>query len=144
MRYLEERGTPEVTARFRRAYSGEVRLCFSVWNVGEVLGALDRAARLQRMSRKEHDLTRGRFLLELQRMLRLRIAEAAPVRYRTLLDSWKIVEEYHIYAADALQVATAKHAAASEFLTGDRGLHKVATSSGLESVCLAPPASRPD
>ena len=143
-RYLEESGTPEVSSRFRQAYSGEIRLSFSVWNVGEVLGALDKAARLQRMSVKEHDLTRMRFLLELQRMVRLRIADAIPLRSRVLLDSWRIIEKYHVYAADALQVAAAKHVEASEFLTGDRRLHEVAASSGLESTCLAPETSPSD
>jgi len=140
-RYLEESGTSEVSNRFKQAYSGETRLSFSVWNVGEVLGALDKAARLQRMSVKEHAVTRLRFLLELQRMVRLKIADAVPLRSRVLLDSWRIIEKYHVYAADALQVAAAKHAMASEFLTGDRRLHEVATSSGLESTCLTPETS---
>ena len=135
-RYLEEGGTPEVSTRFKQAYSGDVRLSFSIWNVGEVLGALDKAVRLKRMKRKEHELTRTRFLLELQRMVRLKIADAIPLRPRMLLDSWRIVEEYHVYEADALQVATAKHVAASEFLTGDMRLHEVASSSGLKSLCL--------
>jgi predicted nucleic acid-binding protein len=42
-RYVEEPGSNTVKQVYRRAYAGEVKLVFSLWNVGEVLGAFDRA-----------------------------------------------------------------------------------------------------
>ena len=46
--------------------------------------------------------------------------------------SWKLVEKHHIYEADALQVASAKHVKAKEFLTSDEKLHKNSLNRGAE------------
>ncbi|MCI4435282.1 MAG: type II toxin-antitoxin system VapC family toxin [Ignisphaera sp.] len=41
-RYILERGTEVVRALYLSAWNGEVKLCFSLWNIGEVLGVLDK------------------------------------------------------------------------------------------------------
>jgi len=41
-RYIEELGSNVVRELYLKAYSGEVLLSSSIWNVGEVSGAFDR------------------------------------------------------------------------------------------------------
>jgi len=117
-----------------RAYSGDVLISFSLWNIGEFLGAIDRAKRLNRL--KEYDLVRRRFLREIMRMVKLRIASVIPIKVRILRDSWTLLEKHHIYEADALQIASAKYIESERFLTGDERLHEVAIEEGLNSVIL--------
>ena len=59
-----------------------------------------------------------------------------PVRARILFESWRIVERRHIYVADALQIASARHVGANSFMTGDRRLHNVATLENINAVLL--------
>ncbi len=136
-RYINEPGTSIVRKIFMDAYTGETRIAFSIWNIGEVLGAFDKARRLGRINDREYSTVRGRFLSEMRRMLKLGISIVIPVKAKVLRDSWRIIEKYHVYQADALQVASAKYIGASRFLTGDVKLHKVASTEGLESVILA-------
>ncbi|RLG52180.1 MAG: PIN domain nuclease, partial [Thermoproteota archaeon] len=49
-RYVREAGSEMVRGLYLKAYSGEATIAYSMWNIGEVLGALDRAARLGRLS----------------------------------------------------------------------------------------------
>ena len=46
------------------------------------------------------------------------------------------MERHHIYEADAVQVASAKHVSASQFLTGDKRLHEMALREGPNSTYL--------
>jgi len=43
------------------------------------------------------------------RLLRLRILRMVPVKTRLLIQTWHIIEKYHVYEADALQIVSAKH-----------------------------------
>lgn len=108
-----------------------------MWNIGEVLGALDRAVRKGKLAEEEHAIARRRFLLETGRLMRLKLLLVAPFKGRLLFEAWRIIEEHHIYQADALQIATAKHVACTKFLTGDVGLHNIALREGLNSICLS-------
>ena len=47
-RYIREPGSDAVRKVYLKAYSGEVILSLSVWNIGEVLGAFDKARRIGR------------------------------------------------------------------------------------------------
>ncbi|MEM2438927.1 MAG: type II toxin-antitoxin system VapC family toxin [Candidatus Bathyarchaeia archaeon] len=53
------------------------------------------------------------------------------MRRSILRDSWRLVERYHIYQADALQVASAKNVKAEQFFVADKNLHEVALKEGL-------------
>ncbi|MEZ0248393.1 MAG: hypothetical protein ABWJ97_03890 [Thermoproteus sp.] len=44
-RYVKERGSDVVAGLFRKAYGGDAAMAFSVYNIGEVLTAFDKAAR---------------------------------------------------------------------------------------------------
>jgi len=135
-RYVQEPGSDLVRELYRRVYSAEVKLFLSLWNIGEVLGALDRAERTGRMGKDEHNEARRRFLLETKRLVRLDLMEIVPLKGSILVNSWRILEKHHIYEADALQVASAKYVGADQFLTADRRLHEVASEEGLNSLCI--------
>ncbi len=135
-RYVLESGSDVVRGVFRRAYSGEELVAFSVWNIGEVLGALDRARRIGRLDPSKYRIVRNRFLREVKRMLKLGILLVVPIKHKLLTRSWRIVEKHHIYVADALQIAAAQWVGADTFLTGDRRLHEVAVSENLKSQLL--------
>ncbi|RLI84796.1 MAG: PIN domain nuclease, partial [Archaeoglobales archaeon] len=52
-RYIKERGTEVVDLVFDNAELGNVKIFFSIWNIGEVLGVLDRYRRRNLISSKE-------------------------------------------------------------------------------------------
>ncbi len=135
-RYVAEPGSDKVRDLYLKAYSGEVLISFSVWNIGEFLGVIDRARRSKRLGEYDYDLVRRRFLGETMRMVKLKIASITPLKMRILRDSWILLEKYHIHEADALQIASAKYIESERFLTGDERLHEVATEERLESVLL--------
>ncbi|RLE98361.1 MAG: PIN domain nuclease [Thermoprotei archaeon] len=135
-RYIREAGSDIVRRLYLRAYAGEVILSYSTWNIGEVLGAFDKAVRLGRVSSEAYSLARRRFLLETRRMARLGILVLVPVRLRILRACWSLIEKHHIYQADALQIASAKYVDARQFLTADEKLYSIAVEEGLNSIQL--------
>ena len=135
-RYVREPGSDVVRGLYLRAYSGDVVVSYNVWNVGEVLGAFDRARRAGRVDDEAYRVIRRRFLLETRRMVRLGVALVVPLKLRILREGWKLIERHHIYEADAVQIASAKQVSASQFLTGDKRLHEVALREGLNSTYL--------
>lgn len=138
-RYVSEPSSDVVRALYIKAYAGDVKIAFSLWNVGEVLGVFDRARRLGRMDKHEYNITKKRFLGETKRMMKLGIAVILPVKVRVLMEAWKLAEKHHVYVADALQIASAKHVKAEKFLTGDRRLHEIAMTERLNSTLLSNP-----
>jgi len=135
-RYVQEPGSREVRELYLKAYSGELVLSFSLWNVGEVLSVFDRARRLGRLGGEAYSAARRRFLLETRRMSRLGSLILVPVRARLLAECWRLVEKYHIYEADALQITSARWVEAKTFLTGDGRLRDVALEEGFEAQLL--------
>ncbi|MCS6767918.1 MAG: hypothetical protein NZ517_04170, partial [Candidatus Nitrosocaldus sp.] len=74
------------------------------WNIGEVIGALDRARRLGRIQSDELYATAKRmFLLDVKRLGRTGMMLVLPIRMSILKESWKLVEKHHVYLADALR-----------------------------------------
>jgi len=53
-----------------------------------------------------------------------------------LVRGWRLIEEHHIYEADAIQIISAKYIKAERFLTGDKHLHEVALSEAINSTLL--------
>ncbi|GBC71828.1 hypothetical protein HRbin02_01616 [Candidatus Calditenuaceae archaeon HR02] len=136
-RYIKEPGSNVVRELYIRAYSGDVTLSYSIWNVGEVLGALDRAKSIGRIDDEKYDISKRRFLTETRRMLKLGLIIMVPLKMRILGESWELIEKHHIYAADAIQITSSKYVNASQFLTGDKRLHEVAVEENLNSKYLA-------
>ncbi|RLF13964.1 MAG: PIN domain nuclease [Thermoprotei archaeon] len=135
-RYIKEPGSDYVRKTYLKCYSGDITLSCSIWNVGEVLGAFDRAKIIGRIDDETYTIVKRRFLLEVRRMARLGSLLIIPLKIRILKESWKLVEKHHIYEADAIQIASAKYVNSIEFLTGDRRLHEVALKEGLKSKYL--------
>ncbi|UNQ73619.1 type II toxin-antitoxin system VapC family toxin [Infirmifilum sp. NZ] len=135
-RYVQEPGSDLVRELYRRAYSAEVKLFLSLWNIGEVLGALGKAERIGRIGKEEYVEARRKFLLETRRLVKLNLLEIVPVKAEIVVSAWRVLEKYQIYEADALQVASAKYVGADHFLTSDKKLHEVAREEGLNSTCI--------
>ncbi|MCD6139641.1 MAG: type II toxin-antitoxin system VapC family toxin [Thermococcus sp.] len=135
-RYIKEKNSEEIIKLYRKAYNGDVKLSFSLWNIGEVLGVLDKARRLERLDIESYELVRARFLSETLRMKQLGVLRLIPVHASILEKSWQMIEKYHIYQADAIQILSSKKVNADEFYTGDKRLNEVAISEGLNSVLV--------
>ncbi len=135
-RYVLEPGSNTVRNIYLKAYAGENLLSYSIWNIGEVLGAFSKARITGRVDENTYNTIRRRFLLETRRLVKLGILLIVPLKMSILKSSWNLIEKHHIYEADAVQVASAKHVGATLFLTGDERLHQVAVNEGLSSVYL--------
>jgi predicted nucleic acid-binding protein len=135
-RYVEEAGSEEVCKLYDLALAGELTLSFSAWNIGEVLGVLDKYRRRGWLEDGDYVAARAMFIGETVRLLRLRLLLLVPVHVRLLARAWRLVEKHHIYQADALQVVSASYVGASEMYTGDEDLHRVATAEGVRSFVL--------
>jgi predicted nucleic acid-binding protein len=133
-RYITENGTDIVDELFQQAESKHSKLCFSIWNIGEVIGAFDKFAR----KNKEDDLTNriGDFLNELRRLMRIGSIETIEIGLSLIFDSVKMIIKHKIYIADALQIVSCKQANCDEFFTGDRKLYTVAMEEGISSTYL--------
>lgn len=135
-RYLTEEGSDVVKGIFRDAYRGEVKLVFSFWNIGEVIEILDKRLRRGQIRKEDFDFLKKGFLAEVKRFTRLGVLEVVPVHSLLLADAWELIERYHIYQADAIQIVSAKYAGVESFYTGDKRLHDTARKEGLNSILL--------
>ncbi|WP_297510528.1 type II toxin-antitoxin system VapC family toxin [Thermococcus sp.] len=135
-RYIKERGSETVEGLYKEAYSGEVRLITSLWNVGEALGVFDITRRRGLIDEKTYDFIRRALLADIRRLSRLGVLELVPVHSMLLADAWDVIQKHHIYQADALQIVSAKYGLAREFYTADKRLHRVASEEGLNSILL--------
>ena len=135
-RYIKEKDSEIVEGLYKEAYSGEVRLITSLWNVGEALGVFDRSRRRGLIDEKTYDFIRRALLADIKRLSRLGVLELVPVHSMLLADAWNVLQRHHIYQADALQIVSAKYGSAEEFYTADKRLHRVASEEGLNSILL--------
>ena len=135
-RYIKEPGSDLVRSFYLKAYSGDIKLSYSLWNIGEVLGVIDKARCMDRLDENSFKIVKKRFLLETRRTTKLGLAVIVPVKTRILMEAWKLIENHHIYEADALQIATAKRLNAMNFLTADSNLHEIAEKENLHSTYL--------
>jgi len=136
-RYVKEPGSPFVKDLYLKAYSGELKIAFSSWNLGEVLGVLDRARVQNRLDEEKYMVSKRRFLMDTKRLMRLGTLLLVPVRVKLLVECWKLIEKHHVYQADALQIVSARAIKASEFLTSDKKLHEIAEAEMLNSKYVA-------
>ena len=135
-RYVLEEGSGLVREAYSEALNGESTLHFSVWNIGEVLGAQDTYHRRNWLDSEDYTTVRESFVTETIRLIKLGVADAVPVRSRLLAESWLLAEKHHIYEADALQVASAKHLGADTLLSGDKRLVRVSGEEEVKAVFL--------
>jgi len=135
-RYVLETGSDVVGDFYERVLNGELNVAFSAWNIGEVLGVLDKYFRRGWLGKEDYEMARLQFIGEILKLIRLKLVKIIPVRTELLISTWNLVEKYHIYQADALQVVSAKCIGATTFLTGDKLLFEVAVKEGLNSTYL--------
>ncbi len=131
-RYLEERGSNALDTVYEGLESEEHRAAFSVWNLGEVVGAIDtRAERGDLDERSRHEALRL-LMGETRKFAAMRRITLLPVGGSLLEESRDLIVKHHIYQADALQLATARLAESGLFLTADRRLAACAKTEGFE------------
>jgi predicted nucleic acid-binding protein len=129
---VKEQGSASLDHLFTRAgETRQVHLVFSAWNIGEVLGALDERHRKKLLTDNEFSTALFNFSDETLRMTRLGSTLILPVAGRSLTASWRILQEEHVYEADALQIASCKEAACDLFLSADHRLLGAAENQGL-------------
>ncbi|MBS7644843.1 MAG: type II toxin-antitoxin system VapC family toxin [Candidatus Bathyarchaeia archaeon] len=132
-RYVKEVGSEAVDVVFDNAEMGKIKISFSIWNIGEVLGVFDRYSRGGLLA--EEDLRRIilYFLSETIKLSKLGGLHVMPITHGHLIDSWLMVLKHHIYVSDALQVASSK-GKCDVLLSGDERLVKIARLEGVDAV----------
>jgi predicted nucleic acid-binding protein len=131
-RYLKERDSDKVDELYRNAEMGKIKLHFSLWNIGEVCGVFDKH-RENTNPKSDLELLLG----ESTRLVvsgRLNVME---ISNDVVMGALEIVLKYHIYVADALQLATAHIAGAKRFVTADKMLIRIAKKEGFDVIELA-------
>jgi predicted nucleic acid-binding protein len=118
-RYLTEEGSALVDLLYRQAERGDITLGFSVWNIGEVIGVLDRYITRDLLEKDEYQKTLGLFYRESEKHVKLGSLIIEPVDHGVLVNAWVLLVKYHIYVADALQLSTARRLEAEVFVSAD-------------------------
>jgi len=111
-----------------------LKFTFSLWNVGETLGALDRYVSRELITEKMFKVALADFISESIKMVRLRSLQILPITAKCLIDSWLIVLKTHIYEAEALQISTSKQARCNLLLSADNRLIQAAIKEGLTAI----------
>jgi len=132
-RYVKERGTEVVDLVFDNAELGNVKIFFSIWNIGEVLGVLDRYRRRNLISSKEFESALSKFASEFLKLVKLHQLDLIPLYSDIIADSLDIILRYHIYEADAIQIVSSKYCNSEVFLTADKQLVEISKDLGINA-----------
>jgi predicted nucleic acid-binding protein len=130
-RYVSEAGSEVVDELFKDAYRGMKILSISYWNIAEVTVVFDKYERILGLNAKNLLKNFLREIKILRRLYRFKIIEVSPPLLRETI---KLILRYHIYAADALQIASAKAVKSTAFATGDKRLLSIAEKEGLKTI----------
>jgi predicted nucleic acid-binding protein len=133
-RYVEEKGSELVDRVYGKSEIGELRLAFSIWNIGEAIGVFDRYLIRKLISGKEFSTARSDLVSETLKLSRLGSLDVLPVTSGVLSYSWVLVTKHHIYEADALQISSGKEVECGLFLGADSRLLDAASAEGLNSL----------
>lgn len=133
-RYIEEEGSEVTDTVYHRAEARKLRFAFSLWNIGEVIGALDRYASRDLLTKETFRTALTHFIAESIKMVRLQSLQILPLTANCLIQSWQTLLKNHIYEADALQISASKEAGCDLLLTADTRLTRAARKEGLEAV----------
>ncbi|MFQ5838324.1 MAG: type II toxin-antitoxin system VapC family toxin [Thermoplasmata archaeon] len=130
-RYLVEGGTEAVDTLYHRAEAGEVRLAFSLWNLGEVLSAVAKAQRLDWISPDEARTAAWSLIRETLKVRNLGALRIVPVRGDLLAQAVPLLFRHGLTQPDGLQITTCKDIPAEAFVSADRKLLEAALAEGL-------------
>lgn len=133
-RYIEEKGSEVVDKVYEESEAGRVRMAFSVWNIGEALGVLDRYRTRKMISDENFETALKTLASESMKMIRLGVLQLLPITSRTLIESWLLVLQHHIYEADALQISSSKESGCDLFLGADNHLIQAAQKEGINAL----------
>ncbi len=132
-RYVTEPGSEVLDEVFRDAYRGSAVISFSSWNIAEVAVVFDKYSRILGLNARGLLKNMMREMRMLSRLHMLRVVGITP---RLIRDSIQLVFKYHVYVADALQIASAKAINSTKFLTGDKRLAEIAEQEGLQCIFI--------
>lgn len=133
-RYIEEKGSELVDDLYGRAEVGALRISFSMWNVGELIGALDQHLSRKVISEMQFRTSTRDFVAETTKLFRLGYLNIRSPTAKIFADAWYLVFSSHIYEADAIQIATAKSLECDLFLSADAELIEVAKQTNLQAA----------
>ena len=131
-RYLKERDSDKVDELYRNAEMGKIKLHFSLLNIGEVCGVFDK--------HRENTNLKSDLELLLGESTRLVVSgrlNVMEISNDVVMGALEIVLKYHIYVADALQLATAHIVGAKRFVTAGKMLIWIAKKEGFDVIELA-------
>lgn len=132
---MKETGSTSLDHLFLRAdESPQLRLVFSAWNIGEVLGALDERHQKKHLTDDEFSSTVFNFSDETIRMARRGSTQILPVSGKLLTASWRLLLRVHVYEADALQIVSCQEEGCDIFVSADRRLLETAKNQGLTAL----------
>ncbi len=131
---MKEEGYSALDHLFDRAERRQLQLAFSAWNVGEFLGVLDQRHRRGDLNDEAFTSALANFADEVPSLIRTGSLQVLPVSELVLTESWNILQQEHIYEADALQIATCRNSACELFISADGGLLQVAKHQGLKGL----------
>ena len=108
-RYLEEIGSDIIDKVYELAERGRVILISSAWNIGELLSVFTKKKKSRsELTKKEFEICVDNFLLETPKLVRMNSLFFIPIFSQVFFNVIKLVLKYHIYEADALQIATSR------------------------------------
>jgi predicted nucleic acid-binding protein len=123
---VNEPGSEAIDALYREAEHGEAIIVFSVWNIGEVFGVIDRKERLGQITKGGAASVVKGMIGESLKMCRMNALRIVPLSLNTLSEAWQLILKHHIYVADAIQISTAKNAEVDLFYSYDKHLNEIA------------------
>lgn len=133
-RYIGEIGSQVADLVYAKAETEEQRIITSVWNLGEAVGVLDRYRSRKLLNQEEFLEALASFLAESEKMIHLGSMQVLPLALDTLIETYMLELKYHIYQADALQIATCKLSNAKLLLSADKQLLNAARGEGIETL----------
>jgi predicted nucleic acid-binding protein len=128
---VAEPGTETVDIIFDKAETGELIIACSLWNIGEALGVLDERRRRGWLTQEEFERTLKSLANEFLKLVRLRVLEIIPIHTSTLIETWALILNHHIYEADALQITTCMQSQSNALMSGDKRLVQISRKTGL-------------
>ena len=133
-RYVREVGSDSIKAVYKKADASGALLTFSLWNIGEVIGILDSYMKRKWISADDFASALNAFAGETLRLAKLMTLEVTPLTFDLLSNAWKIVLQYHVYEADAIQIVAAKNLDVDIFLSADQKLLEVAAKENVNVI----------
>jgi predicted nucleic acid-binding protein len=132
-RYIAEKGSESVARVYERSDSKEISICFSIWNIGEAIGAMDQYQRRGWITEDQFRRSLGSLAGETLRLMKIEALEVLPTSSTALAETWDLIRKHHIYQADALQIVSCARSKADMLLSADKVLLEVAEREGISA-----------